>query len=606
MTNNIRTHNCGELRIENVEETVTLYGWVNSFKNFGQKKFVDLRDRYGITQIVFAPEVTEGFDNIQNIGREFLLSVKGIVKSRIEGQTNKNRETGEIEVIVKSFKIENKSEVLPFGLDKKSIENTNEDLRLEYRYLDLRRPEMQKAFINRSKFIKALSRDLDDNNFVEIETPMIAKSTPEGARDMLIPSRKYHGSFYALPQSPQLYKQLLMVSGFDRYYQIARCFRDEDSRKDRQLEFTQLDLEMSFTSYDELRNLVENSFIEAFKVYNSEISHEDFETISYDEAIERFGSDKPDYRINGMELKNISNLVENCDFGVFSGCVKNGGEVKGMCIKGVIDKYSRKKIESLQETAKIYGAKGLAFLKITENGIDSPIIKFFTEDELNKIVEIFDAKIGDVILFVADKKSIVNDSLDALRRQIAVEENLIDESKFKFVWINDFPLFQWDEENNRFECEHSPFSMPNEEARKFIEENINSTEDAIKYKDELLNLKADCYDLAMNGVEICSGALRIHVPELQKKIFQIINMSQEKIDYMFGWFLKAYNYGAPSHRGLAFGLDRIVMMLEGAGSIRDVIAFPKNKNWFCPLTQSPSKVDDLQLIELGIEISKKE
>jgi aspartyl-tRNA synthetase len=602
----IRTHNCNELNINDNKKEVVLIGWAQRIRDHGGKKFVDLRDRYGLTQIVFDPEVTKDFEKVENFRREFLIKVFGTVRPRPDGTINKKLSTGEIEVLVKNYEVINECEVLPFDIDSDEID-VNEELRLEYRYLDLRRKTMQETFKRRHKFLSALRNFFDKNDFIEVETPFLTKSTPEGARDLLVPSRKHPGNFYALPQSPQLFKQLLMIAGFERYYQIVKCFRDEDSRKDRQLEFTQLDLEMSFIDFEEFRNLMEESLIEAFKTYNINLTHDDFKTMTYQEAIERYASDKPDLRINGLELADISNIVKDSNFGVFSTVASSGGLVKGMRVENGQDFITRKQIDKLIEVSQKFGAKGMAWMKVIENKkIESSISKFFTEEELEKIVDKFDAKKGDLLFFIADKKDTTNEVLDGLRRHIAEEFNLIDRDKLKFVWITDFPLFQWSEEEKRIIAEHSPFTMPNKEAEEFIENNIKSKEDIKKYKDDLLKLNGDCYDLAMNGIEICSGALRIYKPKLQKTIFEILELSEETIERQFGWFIKAYNYGAPFHRGLAFGIDRIIMLLEGKSSIREVMAFPKNKVGYCPLTHSPSPVDENQLKELHIKLDLKE
>jgi aspartyl-tRNA synthetase len=601
-----RTHTCNELRITDDTKKVTLIGWAQRIRDHGGKKFIDLRDREGITQIVFDPEVTSDFAKVESFRREYLLEVTGHVRPRPEGTVNEKHATGEIEVLVDSFEVINSCDVLPFDLDKESTQDVNEELRLEYRYLDLRRPEMLQAFRRRHKFISALRYFFDKNDFIDVDTPTLTKSTPEGARDMLVPSRKHPGQFYALPQSPQLFKQLLMVAGFERYYQVAKCYRDEDSRKDRQLEFVQLDLEISFVDFDEFKDLMEESLIEACKVYGKSISHADFDVIPYAVAMDKYGSDKPDLRINGLELVDISDIASSCGFSVFKSVVERGGLVKGLRVPNGQEKYSRKQIDKCIEFCQEHGAKGMAWMKVLEGGeIESSISKFFTSEELTAINTKLEGEAGDLLFFIADTKSTTNDVLDALRRRLADELDLIDRDALKFAWIVDFPLFQWNEDENRIDAEHSPFTMPTSESEKFIIENIKTKEDIEKYKDELLTLKGDCYDITMNGVEICSGALRIYKPALQKKIFEIINMDEETIERQFGWFLKAYNYGAPYHRGLAFGIDRIVMMLEGKSSIRDVIAFPKTKAWTCPLTNSPSMVDDYQLKELHIKLDVK-
>ncbi len=546
---------------------------------------------------------------VDSFRREFLINIEGLVRPRPTGTVNKKHVTGEVEVLVEKFEVVNKCAVLPFDIDEEHFRDVNEELRLEYRYLDLRRPKMQKIFMRRHKMLSAFRRYFDEREFVEVETPFIAKSTPEGARDMLVPSRKHKGSFYALPQSPQLFKQLLMVAGFEKYYQLVKCFRDEDSRKDRQLEFTQLDMEISFVEFDEFKKIVQGSLIEAMKVYDKKATHADFEVIEYADAMDKYGSDKPDLRIKGLELVDISDIAKKCSFSVFSGVVKSGGLVKGLNVKGGSEKLSRKEIDKLIVFSQEQGAKGLAWMKVVEdNKIESSIAKFFSEDELKEICSKFSGKKGDLLLFIADKKSTTNDVLDALRRHLAEKLDLFDKTQDKFAWITNFPLFTWSDEENRIVAEHSPFTMPNKEAEDFIMKNIKTKDDILKHKEGLLKLKGDCYDVAMNGIEIASGALRIYKPELQKKIFVILEMSDEQIERQFGWFIKAYNYGAPMHRGFAFGIDRIAMLFEDESSIREVIAFPKNKTGYCPLTHSPSEVDEEQLKELSIkvDIPKKE
>ena len=602
----IRTHKCADLRIDNDKKKVKLVGWAQRIRDHGGKKFIDLRDREGITQIVFDPDVTKNFTDVEHFRREFLINVEGVVRPRPSGTINKKHATGEVEVLISSFEVINECEVLPFDIDKDKTNDVNEDLRLEFRYLDLRRLSMQKSFMRRHKFISKIRNFLDKEEFVEVETPLLTKSTPEGARDMLVPSRKHHGSFYALPQSPQLFKQLLMVAGFEKYYQVARCFRDEDSRKDRQLEFTQIDIEMSFVDFDEFKVLMQKVLIDAFGVYDVKISDKNFSVISYHESMDRFGSDKPDLRISGLELCDISDITSKCSFSVFKNVVKSGGLVKGLRVPNGQDKFSRKKVDKFIKFCQEHGAKGMAWMKVMKGGeVESSISKFFKPEELKAINDKLQGKEGDLLFFIADKKDTTNDVLDALRRELAEKLDLIDKKTFSFAWIVDFPLFKWNEDDNRLEAEHSPFTMPIEKDVKFITSKIKSASDIDKFKDELLKLKGDCYDITMNGIEICSGALRIYKPELQKKVFEIIQLSEEQIESQFGWFLKAYNYGAPFHRGLAFGVDRMVMLLEDKKSIREVMAFPKNKVGHCPLTKSPSVVDNLQLRDLGIEVKKK-
>ena len=603
-----RTHTCNDLQISNDKENVQLIGWAQRIRDHGGKKFIDIRDRYGRTQSVFDPDVTKDFSKVEEFRREYLLKIWGRVRPRPEGTKNPKLTTGEIEVIVDNFEVINECDVLPFDLDEEHFKDVNEELRLEYRYLDLRRKPMIDTLVGRHKFISALRNYLDKNDFVEIETPYLTKSTPEGARDMLVPSRKHEGEFYALPQSPQLFKQLLMISGLEKYYQLARCFRDEDSRKDRQLEFTQLDVEMSFVNFEEFKTIMEGSLIEAFKVYGYEIKHDDFKVLTYDEAMRKYGSDKPDLRIEGLELVSINDLVKDSGFAVFKKVVESGGLVKGLRVPEGQSRLARKDVDRLIEFCQSEGAKGMAWMKVlADSKLESSITKFFKEEELDEIARRFDAKEGDYIFFIADEKDVTNDVLDALRRHLADELDLIQKDTLKFAWVTDFPLFKLNDEEKKIDVEHSPFTMPNKESAKFIEENIKTKEDVKKYESELLSLKSDCYDLALNGIEICSGALRIYKPELQKKIFEIIEMSEELIERQFGWFLKAYKYGAPYHRGLAFGIDRIIMLLENRSSIREVMAFPKNKTGYCPLTKSPSKVEESQLRELSIklDVSKK-
>ena len=602
-----RTHTCTQLRISDDKKEVQLIGWAQRIRDHGGKKFIDLRDREGITQIVFDPDVTQNFEKVEEFRREYLLQISGTVRPRPEGTKNLKHPTGEVEVLVTNFEIINTSDVLPFDLDEEHFKDVNEELRLEYRYLDLRRSDMLHGFMRRHQFISTLRNFLDAQGFIDVETPLLTKSTPEGARDMLVPSRKHDGSFYALPQSPQLFKQLLMVAGFEKYYQVAKCFRDEDSRKDRQLEFTQLDLEMSFISWDDFKPLMEKSLIDAMKVYGKELSHDDFVTLTYHEAMDKYGSDKPDLRIQGLELVDISHIAKECGFSVFNSAVNQGGLVKGMCVKNGQNHYSRKQIDRLIEFSQQHGAKGMAWMKVLAGGeIESSITKFFTNSELTSITEAFNAQEGDYLFFIADTWETTNEVLDALRRHIAEELDLIDTSRDTFAWVVDFPLFKWNEDEEKIDAEHSPFTMPIQESKKFLDENIHSKEDIKNHTNELLKLKGDCYDLAFNGYEICSGAKRIHLPELQRKVFDIIELSEEEIERQFGWFLKAYNYGAPSHRGLAFGIDRIIMILENKSSIREVMAFPKNKTGHCPLTDSPSPVTETQLRELHLRLRNED
>ena len=604
MKNMKRTNTCGDLRIDDNKKEVILTGCAQRIRDHGRKKFIDLRDRKGITQVVFDPDFTKQFHEVETYRREYLISVKGLVRPRPEGTINKKHGTGEIEILVSEFELVSSCEVLPFDIDVEETEGVNEELRLKYRYLDLRKKPMYKNLIARSNFYKSLRNFLDKEDFIEVETPTLARSTPEGARDMLVPSRKFNGSFYALPQSPQLFKQLLMVGGIERYYQIARCYRDEDSRKDRQLEFTQLDMEMSFMDQEELFTLIENMFKYSFKeTFNVDIKTPFFR-LPYAEAIERFGSDKPDMRIKGMELKNISEISKTCGFSVFANAVKSGGLVKGLNVKNGIEKFSRKEIDKLIKFIEQLGGKGLAWVKVTNLGLESSITKFFKDEELKSIEKTLEAEQGDLLLFIADSKDKTNDLLDALRRHIAEKLGMIDENTYEMAWIIDFPMFHWNDDDKLIESEHNPFTMCNEEYLDLIK-SIKDKDDAFKRKDELIKITSDCYDLTLNGIEIASGARRIHLPEVQKKIFEIIGMTKQKVEDKFGWFVDAYNYSAPPHRGIAPGLDRIIMLLLKRENIREVITFPKNKIGFCPMTMAPGSVDETQLKELGIGITNK-
>lgn len=599
-----RTHTCNELTIKQNKESVTLIGWAQRVRDHGGKKFIDLRDREGITQIVFDPDVTQNFKEVDSFRREFLIEINGEVRPRLEGTINKKLNTGEIEIITKTFTLLNKSEPLPFELDD-DIE-VNEELRLEYRYLDLRRPSMHNALKNRSKFNKALRDAFDNDNYIEVETPILAASSPEGARDFLVPSRKHPGSFFALPQAPQMFKQILMVSGIEKYYQIATCFRDEDLRKDRQYEFKQLDMEASFISQEELFTFINNTLKKSFKdIYDIDLKN-DINTMSYFEAMDKYGCDKPDFRITLDPLVDISEICENCGFGVFSSNVKSGGIVKGLRLNNGQEHLSRKDIDKLIKLAqKDFGAKGLAWMKVEDNKLDGSICKFFSEDELNKIKEAMNSENGDLLFFVSDSKTNTNEILDLLRRHLADKFDFMNREDHLLTWIVDFPLFHWDETSNKLDFEHNPFTMPLDKDVDYL---LNlKIEDIKKEKEKLLSLVSDCYDLVYNGVEISSGAKRIHLPELQNKMFELVGFPKEKIEENFGWFVKAYNYGAPPHRGCALGIDRIITLLEGKESIREVIAFPRNKQGYDPLTHSPAKVHDTtQLKELGIKLDLKE
>jgi aspartyl-tRNA synthetase len=601
-----KTHNCNEITKNNEEEKVELIGWCKSVRDHGGKKFIDLRDKQGVTQIVFDPDFTENFEKVEEFKKEYLIKIFGNVRNRPEGLENKKLKTGEVEVLVKSFFVISKSEILPFSIDEdKSDIEVNEELRLEYRYLDLRRESMKNTIINRSKFLKLLRDEFEKEEFVEIDTPILTKSTPEGARDFVVPSRKHKGHFFALPQSPQLFKQLLMVSGFEKYFQIATCFRDEDLRSDRQYEHKQLDLEVSFWEQEKLFDFVENFLKTSVKkIYNKELTG--FKKLTYKEAMEKYGCDKPDLRITMPNLVDFTNEFKECGFSVFSNNIKKGGIVKGIkFIKGQ-DKFSRKDIDKLIEFAqKQLGAFGLAYMKVNETEIESSITKFFNDEDLKIIRNKFKAETGDLLFFISDSKNKTNSILDGVRRKLAYEFDLYNKENNELVWITNFPLFKYD--NNNLDFEHNPFVMPNTQKEIDLIKNFNLENKNNKEKiNELLQIESDCYDLVFNGVEISSGALRVYNPQLQNKLFEIVGFSKEKIENNFGWFLKAYNYGAPPHRGCAIGLDRVIMLLENKKSIRDVIPFPRNKHGFCPLTNSPNNIDLTQLEDLGIQIKKQE
>lgn len=600
-----RTHTCSELTISDDKKEVTLVGWAQRIRDHGGKKFIDLRDREGITQIVFDPDETQNFEEVQEFRREFLLQINGLVRPRPEGTVNTKHKTGEVEVLVKDFKLVNKCDVLPFDLDDEHFKDVNEELRLEYRYLDLRRPDMQKTIINRSKFIKYIRDLFDEQDFVDVETPILTASSPEGARDFLVPSRKHPSKFFALPQAPQMFKQILMISGIEKYYQIATCFRDEDLRKDRQFEFKQVDMEVSFWEQEELFQFMNKVISKSFKkVYGVEVD-ENIIKMPYSEVIERFGTDKPDLRITLEDLKDISDIVEESGFGVFANNVKNGGIVKGVKLPSGSELLTRNDIDKLITlTQKEFGAKGLAWMKANNESLEGSIAKFFSDEELKSIRNKFEASEGDLLFFISDSKDNTNDILDNLRRYLADRFDFIDRDKHNLLWVVDFPLFHWDEGMDKLDFEHNPFTMPLEDDVDYLLS--LKSEDIEKEKDKLLSLVSDCYDLVYNGVEIASGAKRIYQPELQKKMFELVGFKKEDIERNFGWFVKAYNYGAPPHRGCALGLDRIIMILEGKLSIRDVIAFPRNKHGFDPLTGSPTEIDKKQLDDLHIETKKQE
>ena len=581
-----RTHTCGEFRAEHIGQTVSICGWIQRRRDLGGLIFIDLRDRSGLVQLVFDPEVAGEFFAVgERVRPEYVLSATGEVRHRIDGQENKNMPTGEIEIYVTEVEILNSAKTPPFLIEDGV--DCDEMIRLKYRYLDLRRPKLQKNFELRHKLTMAVRNFLDSKNFWEIETPMLTVSTPEGARDFLVPSRVHPGNFYALPQSPQLFKQLLMVSGMERYFQITRCFRDEDLRADRQPEFTQIDMEMSFLSQDEIMSMMEEMMQKIYKDLMGIELETPFLRMSYHEAMNRFGSDKPDLRFE-MEIKDLSDVVKGCGFKVFNDAVNNGGCVKCINAKGG-SKYSRRDFDGLVKFAAIYGAKGLAWIIVEENGVKSPIAKFFSEEELAAIIKAADAEVGDALLIVADKWLTTCNVLGNLRLEIARREGLLDDDKVSFLWVVDFPMFEYSEEEQRYVAMHHPFTMPKDEDIALLEENPEK-------------VCAKAYDMILNGVELGGGSIRIHDAEVQKKIFKLLNLSDEDVQEKFGWFVKAFEYGAPPHGGLAFGLDRMVMLMRKCDSIRDVIAFPKTQNASCLVTDAPGSVDQKQLLELGVDI----
>ncbi|VEF47679.1 aspartyl-tRNA synthetase [Bacillus freudenreichii] len=582
-----RTYYCGEITESAIGESVVLKGWVQRRRDLGGLIFIDLRDRTGVVQIVFNPEVSkEALETAETIRNEFVIDVKGEVVKRDESTFNPKIKTGTIEVIVNEVTIINKAKTPPFMIE----DNTEaaEDIRLKYRYLDLRRPEMFEVFKMRHDVTKTIRNYLDDEGYLDIETPMLTKSTPEGARDYLVPSRVHPGEFYALPQSPQLFKQMLMVSGFDKYYQIARCFRDEDLRADRQPEFTQVDIETSFMDQQEIMAMVEKMMVKVMKAVKGLDVSSPFPVMTYDEAFSRFGSDKPDTRFE-MELQDVSEIVKSSSFKVFAGAVESGGQVKAIVVKQAADKYSRKDIDALGEYAAIYGAKGLAWMKVEEDGIKGPIAKFFDEDEVKQITTLVQAEVGDLILYVADKKSVVADSLNALRLKLGKELGLIDENKFNFLWVVDWPLLEYDEEEGRYTAAHHPFTMPVREDVELLET-------------EPENVRAQAYDLVLNGYELGGGSLRIFEREVQEKMFKALGFSAEEAQEKFGFLLEAFEYGTPPHGGIALGLDRMVMILAGRSSLRDTIAFPKTASASDILMKAPDEVDSKQLKELHLQV----
>ena len=581
-----RTHNLGELRSGNIGEEVVLSGWVDNNRDLGGLIFVDLRDRNGITQVVFNPEEVskELCDLAHSLKYEFVVRIKGVVKERFS--KNPNMPTGDIEVFASELEIINKSAVLPFEISDDV--NLSESMRLKYRYLDIRRPRMLNNIMKRNAMLFSMREYLNGEGFLDIDTPILTKSTPEGARDFLVPSRTNEGKFFALPQSPQLFKQILMISGVEKYYQIAKCFRDEDLRADRQLEFTQLDIEMSFITQEEFMENMEKLAKKVIKdVTGTEINYT-FDRLSYEDAMNRYGSDKPDTRFD-MEIKDLSAIAAECSFKAFKSTVEEGGLLRGINAKNAADKYSRKAIDELTEFVKIYGAKGLAYIKIDENGeVKSPIAKFFNDEEMAEILRVMEAEKGDMLFFVADKAKVVYDSLGALRLKLGKELGLINEEEFKFLWVVDFPLLEWSEEENRYKAQHHPFTAIKEEDIHLLES-------------EPEKVRTVSYDMVLNGYEIGGGSIRIHQEEVQAKIFKLLGLSEEEAKEKFGFFLEAFRYGAPPHGGMAYGVDRFLMVMLKESSIRDVIPFPKTNKGQCLMTEAPGRVEDEQLEELKLK-----
>ncbi|MBY0755107.1 aspartate--tRNA ligase [Clostridium sardiniense] len=584
-----RTMMCGEPREEHVGKKITLMGWVQRNRKLGGLQFIDLRDRTGIMQVVFGDDVKEEvFEKAKGVRPEYCIAVTGEVVLR--EAPNKDLDTGLVELKCEDIKILSESETPPIYI--KEDLDAAESIRLKYRYLDLRRPDMQKIFMIRNRASKAVRDYLDNNGFLEVETPILTKSTPEGARDYLVPSRNYPGMFYALPQSPQIFKQLLMVSGFDKYYQITKCFRDEDLRANRQPEFTQVDLEMSFVDQEDIISLNEGLIAHVFKeVLGHEVSLP-IKRMTFKEAMESYGSDKPDLRF-GMKIHDLSEAVNDVEFKVFSDALTNGGSVRSLCVEGG-STMGRKDIDRLGEFVKTYKAKGLAWIKVKEDGIQSPIAKFLNEDQMAKLLEAADAKMGDLVLIVADKNSVVFQSLGALRLELAKKLDLIkDKNEFNFTWITEFPLFEYSEEEGRYTACHHPFTAPMEEDLEFLETDPGK-------------VRSIAYDLVLNGEELGGGSIRIHDTKLQERMFKALGFTMEEAWNRFGFLLEAFKFGPPPHGGLAFGLDRMIMFLAGTENIKDVIAFPKNQNAYCYLSEAPNIADEKQLEELGIAIKLKE
>ncbi len=582
-----KTHTCGQLRLSDAGSTVTLAGWVHRRRDHGNLIFIDLRDRWGLTQIVFNPDTNPDAHSVaQSVRNEYVIQVTGIVNARPEGLSNNNLDTGDIEVIVQTIHILNESKTPVFYINEES--DVDESLRLKYRYLDLRRPRMQHNLVLRHQVCAGIRNYLNDNDFVEIETPILIKSTPEGARDYVVPSRLHEGKFYALPQSPQQLKQLLMVAGFERYYQIARCFRDEDQRADRQPEFTQLDLEMSFIEQEDILQLMEPMFVKLVELIpEKHIRQVPFPRFTYDEAMDRYGSDKPDIRFE-MFLIDLSELVADCGFRVFSEAVATGGQVKAICVPGCAD-YTRRQLDELTEITKTYGAKGMAWAAVNDEGVRSSITKFFSEEEMATILERVGALTGDLVLFVADTKMVVAAALGGLRSEMGKRLHLTEKDELAFAWVTDFPLLEWNEEEGRYTAMHHPFTSPADTDVELLTTDPGKT-------------KAKAYDIVANGYEVGGGSIRIYRREVQRAMFRAIGIDDVQAQEQFGHMLEAFEYGAPPHGGIALGLDRLVMLLAGEPNIREVLAFPKTQSAVDLMTQAPSSISERQLKDLHIKL----
>lgn len=581
-----RTQYCGSLKAGDIGKTVTLCGWVHSRRDHGGVIFIDLRDREGIAQIVFQPENKDIFGQAEKIRSEFVLGVSGLIRQRPQGTENPNMPTGQVELVVSELEVINKAPALPFEIS--DYTETSEELRLKYRYLDLRRPNVAKNFILRHKIIQEVHQYMSKQGFLEIETPFLTKSTPEGARDFLVPSRLTPGHFFALPQSPQIFKQILMVAGFDKYFQVVRCFRDEDLRADRQPEFTQIDLEMSFVDEEDVMSVTEGLLRDIFKNALNVDLQIPFKRLPYSEAMLRFGSDKPDLRF-GLEISDLSTELKSCGFKVFAQAIEKGGVARGICVPGG-EKFSRSDIEDLTKFVAVYGAKGLAWMKVTEKGPESNIVKFFSPQELEAIQKKLGAKAGDILLFLADDAKIAATGLGALRLKIAKDMNLIPKDVYNFLWVVDFPLLEWDTEEKRWNAMHHPFTAPKLEHLALLDDQSKAG-----------GIHARAYDVVLNGVELGGGSIRIHKEEVQKKMFSMLNITEADANEKFGYLLEALQFGAPPHGGLALGFDRLCALLVNEESIREVIAFPKTQKGSCPLSGAPGTVSEKQLKELSIK-----